>query len=142
MNFEVKPFGSEYFFEEESNVEELFYTYSGLRIIIETQKRKFVPVVLEVYFRYVNAFRCLDEGDLSAYRESGKFKTPHHIFEIHSGGWSNGELLESGILSVSSSVSAPEWFIKTTNKCVTVLSGSEPLLRESTRYAAQKDYVE
>jgi hypothetical protein len=90
MNFEVKPFGSEYFFEEESNVEELFYTYSGLRIIIETQKRKFVPVVLEVYFRYVNAFRCLDEGDLSAYRESGKFKTPHHIFEIHSGGWSNG----------------------------------------------------
>ena len=142
MNLEVKSFGEEYFLEEESNIEEIFYTYSGLRIVIETKKGKFVPVLLEIFFRYVNGFRCLDEGDLIAYSESGRFQSPHHIYEILSGGWSNGEPQQSGILSVSSSVQPREWFITTTNRCLTVLSGDEPLLRELTRYPTQKDYVE
>jgi len=142
MDLQVKSFGAEYFFEEENNIEEIFYSYSGLRIVIETKKSKFVPVLLEVFFRYVNGFRCLDEGDLIAYWESGKFQSLHHVYEIYSGGWSNGEVIESGILSVSSSVQPREWFIATTNKCITVLSSSEPMLRELTRYATQKDYVE
>lgn len=142
MNLEVKSFGEEYFFEEESSLEEIFYTYSGLRIVIETKKGQFVPVLLEVFFRYVNGFRCLDEGDLLAYWESGKFRSAHHIYEVLSGGWSNGEPLPGGLLSVSSAVAPREWFIKTTNKCLTVLSGGEPLLRELTRYPTQKGYVE
>jgi hypothetical protein len=140
MNLEVKSFGEEYFLEEESNIEEFFFTYSGLRIIIETQKAKFVPTLLEVFFRYINGFRCLDEGDFIAYWESSKFKSAHHIYEILSGGWSSGEVTESGILTVSS-IEPREWFIKTTNKCVTVLSADEPLLRDLTRYPTQKDYV-
>lgn len=141
MNLEVKSYGEEYFLEEESNIEEIFYTYSGLRIVIETKKGKFVPVLLEVFFRYVNGFRCLDEGDLISYWEGDAFRSSHHVYEVFSGGWSNGEPRQSGILSVSS-IEPREWFIKTTNKCLTVLSGDEPLLRELTRYPTQKDYVE
>ena len=142
MNLEVKTFGNEYFFddEEESNIEELFYSYSGLRIIVKTKKGKFVPVLLEIFFRYVNSFRCLDEGDLIAYWESDKFQSQHHIYRIFSGGWSNGELLQSGILSVASSIEPQEWFIETSNLCLTVLSGSEPQLRELTYYPTQENY--
>ena len=34
MQFKVKPYGKEYRFDQESDITEVFYTYSGLRIVV------------------------------------------------------------------------------------------------------------
>ncbi|MFL1455837.1 hypothetical protein ACJO5Y_15490 [Marinobacter sp. GN3S48] len=81
---------------------------------------------LKVHFQWARGYRYLDEGDLQYYWERQEFTVPQHVFKIHSGGWSNGEALQPGILSVSTALEITEWFIATTNGCISVLSGAEP----------------
>ena len=85
-------------------------------------------ITLKVFFEYVDGIRYLDEGDLLRYWESEKFRSPYHVYEVQSGGWSNGELLEPRVLSIQSSNGTREWFIATTNGCVSVLCNSDPTL--------------
>lgn len=130
MQFKIKPYGNEYNFDRQSDIIELIFSVTGLRVTVITGSSKFTNVYLDIHFKNINGFRLLDEGDLIAYWESGLFNVNHHIYEILSGGWSNGESLESGMLSVSSSIGTKEWFIATTNRCLTVLSSSEPQINE------------
>jgi hypothetical protein len=130
MEFEVKPYGNEYRFDQESDIIEVLHTESGLRIIVVTAIDS-KAIFLEVFFDYVRGYRFLDEGDLIAYWESKKFDISHHTYEILSGGWSNGEVVEDNIMSVSKAMNFREWFIVTTNSCINVLSSyEEPKLRE------------
>lgn len=132
MQFEVKPYGKQYRFDQQSDITDLIYTGSGLRITVIAATSMFTNVYLDVHFSNTAGFRLLDEGNLIAYWESGAFGSNHHVYEVLSGGWSNGEPLPEGILSGRELINYREWFIATTNKCITVLSGGEPLIREIT----------
>lgn len=134
MSISAKPLGKIYSNDIESDIVELSYSLAGgLRIIIDTGTGKFTPVVLEVLFGDTRGFRCLDEGDLIRYWESNAFIDRYHVYEISSGGWISGETLDYGLLSVSSSVGQKEWFVVTTNFCVSVIGVSNPLMRELSR---------
>ncbi len=130
MRFEVEPRGKQYRFDQESDVTEIMYTYSGLRIVVVAATSMFSNVLLEVYFSNVRGFRFLDEGDLLAYWIDKAFDSNHHVYKILSGGWSNGEVIETGILDVSKGFEVEEWFVVTTNGCLSILSGIEPRIEE------------
>ncbi|HXG85400.1 MAG TPA: hypothetical protein VNI84_15370 [Pyrinomonadaceae bacterium] len=132
MQFEVKPFGKKYRFDQESNITDVVYTISGLRITVIAATSMFTDIYIDIHFSSVSGFRLLDEGNLTAYWESEAFNSNHHIYEVLSGGWSNGEALPDGILSSREFIGFREWFIATTNECITVLSGEEPQIREIT----------
>lgn len=94
MQFEVEPRGKQYRFDQESDITEIFYTSSGLRIVVVAATSMFSNILLEIYFSNVRGFRFLDEADLIAYWETNAFDSNHHVYKILSGGWSNGEELE------------------------------------------------
>ena len=112
---------------------EVFDTLSGLRIIISTWLDSINEALLEVYFRCVQAYRYLDEGDLTAYWATEQFRSPHHVYEIAKGGWLRGETLEPGILEIARSFEVREWFICTTNGCMNVLAALPPEITELKR---------
>ena len=129
MNIEAQPLGNEYRVDgKESDIVEVLHSLSGLRIIVSTWIDSINEALLEVYFRRVQAYRYLDEGDLIAYWQTEKFRIPHHVYEIKSGGWLTGETLDPGILEVAKSFETKEWFISTTNGCMNVLAASPPEL--------------
>ena len=129
MNITAQPLGNEYRFDgKESDIVEVFDTLSGLRILISSWTDSINEVLLQVYFRRVQAYRYLDEGDLIAYWESEKFRTPHHVYEITQGGWISGETVESGILDIAKNFELREWFVRTTNDCMNVVSPFPPEL--------------
>ncbi len=131
MNIEAQPLGNEYRFDgKESDIVEVFDSVSGLRIIVSTWIDSINEALVEVYFRRVQAYRYLDEGDLIAYWKTDKFRTPHHVYEITNGGWLTGETLEPGMLTIAKSVEPREWFISTTNGCMTVLAARPPVLKD------------
>jgi hypothetical protein len=131
INIEAQPLGNEYRFDgKESDIVEVFDSVSGLRIIVSTWIDSINEALVEVYFRRVQAYRYLDEGDLLAYWKTGKFRTPHHVHEITNGGWITGEKLEPGILEIAKSFGMREWFISTTNGCMTVLAAHQPVLKD------------
>jgi hypothetical protein len=132
MKFEVIPYGKEYRFDQVSDIVEIIFTKTGLRVTVVAATSMFTDIYLDIHFANCNAFRFLEDGDLIAYWESESFKSNHHIYEILSGGWSNGDFLELGILSITSELGIREWFIATTNGCMTILSGEEPQVREFT----------
>ena len=134
MNIEAQPLGNEYRFDrKESDIVEVFDSLSGLRIIVSTWIDSINESLLEVYFRRVRGYRYLDEGDLIAYWQSEKFRTPHHVYEITSGGWITGETQEPGILEISKSFELREWFICTTNGCMNVVAAEPPELKDLKR---------
>ncbi|HEX8248734.1 MAG TPA: hypothetical protein VF599_11210 [Pyrinomonadaceae bacterium] len=132
MQFEASPYGKEYRFDQQSDITDVIYASSGLRITVIAATSMFTNVYLDIHFSSVSGFRLLDEGNLIAYWESGAFESNHHVYEVLSGGWSNGEPLPDGILSVRELIDYREWLIATTNQCITVLSADEPLIREIT----------
>ncbi len=134
MNITAQPLGNEYRFDgKESDIVEVFDTLSGLRILISSWTDSINEVLLQVYFRRVQAYRYLDEGDLIAYWESEKFRTPHHVYEITQGGWISGETVESGILDIAKNFELREWFVCTTNGCMNVVSPFPPELVDLKR---------
>jgi hypothetical protein len=129
MNITAQPLGNEYCFDgKESDIVEIFDTLSGLRILISSWTDSINEVLLQVYFRRVQAYRYLDEGDLIAYWESEKFRAPYHVYEITQGGWISGETVESGILDIAKNFELREWFVRTTNGCMNVVSPFPPEL--------------
>ncbi len=132
MKFEVRPFGKSYRFDQESDIVDLVYTSSGLRITVIAATSMFTNVYLDIHFADISGFRLLDEGDLLGYWESKSFNDDHHIYEILHGGWATGESVDEGVLSRNEYINYREWFVATTNQCVNVLSSDEPNLREIT----------
>ena len=134
MNIEAQPLGNEYRVDgKESDIVEVLHSLSGLRIIVSTWIDSINEALLEVYFRRAQGYRYLDEGDLIAYWQTEKFRTPHHVYEITNGGWLTGETVETGTLDVAKSFEMREWFITTTNGCMTVMAASPPVLTDLKR---------
>lgn len=134
MKIEVQPLGNEYRFEgKESDIVEVFDSLSGLRIVVSTWIDSINETLLEVYFRRVQAYRYLDEGDLIAYWITEAFLTPHHVYEITNGGWLTGEALEPGMLEIAKGFETREWFVCTTNGCMNVLAALPPELSDLNR---------
>ncbi len=127
MKFEIIKSLGKYSPKYESDIFSVSDSKDGLFIFIETTDENETEIIMEVYFDYARGYRFLDEGDLIRYwKEADDFKTPYHIYEVAAGGWSNGETLDSGLLSVTTAIGFREWFIATTNGCITVLSNEEP----------------
>ncbi|MBC7932223.1 MAG: hypothetical protein H7Z38_16825 [Rubrivivax sp.] len=134
MNIEAQPLGNEYRFDgKESDIVEVFDTLSGLRIVVSTWVDSINEALLEVYFRRVQGYRYLDEGDLMAYWETEQFRSSHHVYEIIKGGWLTGETVEPGILEIAKSFETREWFICTTNGCMNILAALPPELANLKR---------
>ena len=115
--------------KSESDIVNINDSKEGLFLAISTTCELGNDLVLEVSFEYTNGFRYLDEGDLIYYWQSGIFDSAHHIYQITSGGWSNGEALEKGVLSIGSATNSKEWFVVTSNGCINVLSNTVPQVR-------------
>ena len=125
----VEGFGLTHTTEQhESDIYSLVDVKEGLTILIDTVDENGDSRDLKVHFKYANGFRFLDEGDLIYYWQSKVFNSPHHVFKIISGGWSNGESVEKGILSVSKAIETTEWFVTTTNGCVNVITEAQPTI--------------
>jgi hypothetical protein len=127
MKFEVRPIGKKYRFDQESDITDVIYTRTGLRVTVIAATSMFTNIYLEFHFDWVAGFRMLDELDLLGYWESGAFRDGHHLYEIISGGWATGEVRQEGVIRDEQDYR--EWFIVTTNQCMNVLAG-EPLVRE------------
>ncbi|HCD52150.1 MAG TPA: hypothetical protein DEQ34_06875 [Balneolaceae bacterium] len=110
----------------ESDIFSVSDSKDGLTILIDTVDETGIRRDLKIHFKFTYAYRYLDEGDLAYYWATDAFRDNKHVFRIFSGGWSNGETLENGILTISSVTEIPEWFIATTNGCLNVLSYNEP----------------
>jgi len=110
----------------ESDIYRITDSKDGLTILIDTVNENGQRADLRVHFEWVRGFRYLDEGDLIYYWETQAFTIPQHVFQVTSGGWSNGELVQPGVLSVSTAIEIGEWFIATTNGCINVLSNAVP----------------
>ena len=124
---EVEGFGPKHSEKRhESDISSVVYSRAGLTILINTVAKSGERTVLKVRFNWARGFRYLDEGDLQYYWETQLFTVPQHVFKILSGGWSNGEALQPAVLTVTTALETDEWFIVTTNGCITVLSGAEP----------------
>ena len=135
MSIEAQPLGNEYRFEgKESDIIEVFDTISGLRIIVSTWTDSVNEALLQVYFRWSQGYRYLDELDLIAYWKTETFRSPHHVYEITRGGWLNGEPLLTDMLDSARDTGVREWFICTTNGCMNVLSASPPELKDLKRW--------
>jgi len=124
---EVSEFGPKHTLERhESDIFNISYTRDGLTVLIDTVDDQGARRDLKIYFEGACGFRYLDEGDLTYYWQSEKFHSPYHLYKIIVGGWSNGESIQQNTLSVSIAVEVSEWFIATTNGCISVLSNALP----------------
>ena len=139
MRLSATPLGKEYGLDPEARVprrrgarlSEFSFAPAGLRLVIATSPADSFEVVhVEYLFPYVRGFRCLDEGDLIRYWESGVFQSRHHLYEITEGGWMAQELQTAGMMSVSDGMGYREWFVMTEDDCINVVSDSPPMIRE------------
>jgi hypothetical protein len=136
MDIEVIPIGNTYRREgQESDIVELFDTFSGLRVTVSTWIDSINETYLQIYWRFVNGYRNLDEFDLIAYWKTQKFSSGHHVYEITAGGWLRGEpVLPDMLDSARNNSFLREWFICTTNGSMNVLAVSPPVLMELKRW--------
>lgn len=109
-----------------SDIYSITDTKEGLIVLVDLVDEYGNRRDLKVSFYSAQGFRYLDEGDLRYYWKSDVFQEPYHVFKIISGGWSNGEKRQIGILDICSAIKVSEWFIVTTNGCLNVLSNEEP----------------
>jgi hypothetical protein len=132
MQLKARPVGTLHTTPRESDIAELSLGLTGLRVVVHVNRRDSdEQLQVEYQFDAPRGFRFLDEGDLLRYWETGVFSGDHHLFEILSGGWIDQECKFPGMLSVTSAVGTfREWFIRTSNGCINVLSVNEPLIRE------------
>jgi len=135
MDIEAQPLGNTYRCDgHESDIVEVFSTFSGLRIIVSTWIDSINETLLQVYFRRVHAYRFLDELDLIAYWKTEQFRSPYHVYEITKGGWLRGEpMLPDMLDSARNAGPLREWFISTTNGCMNLLGALPPELTDLKR---------
>ncbi|WP_076453924.1 hypothetical protein [Zobellia uliginosa] len=132
MKMIIDKIGKEYFsIKRESDIIDFQWTVFGLKITISTWKNSEKQIGIEYEFGGFNGFRYLDEGDFLSYWDLPDFKNGYHLFRIIKGGWKSGEVMQSGILDVSRAVDdLNEFFIATTNGCLTVLAYEKPRITE------------
>ncbi len=136
MEIEVIPVGNTYRCDgQESDIVEVFHTFSGLRITVSTWIDSIVETYLHIYWRRVHGYRFLDEFDLIAYWKTENFRSGHHVYEIIGGGWLRGEpVLPDMLDSARNNPGLREWFISTTNGSMNVLAASPPELTDLKKW--------
>jgi hypothetical protein len=121
---------------QESDIVELFDTFSGVRITVATWIDSINEIYVQIYWRQVHGYRYLDEFDLIAYWKTEKFRSGHHVYEITAGGWLRGEpVLPDMFDSARTNSDLREWFICTTNGSMNVLAASPPEITEIKRWS-------
>ena len=132
MEMTIDKIGKEYFSKKESDIIDFQWTDNfGLKITISTWENSENQIGIEYEFGGFNGFRYLDEGDFLGYWDSPDFKNGFHLFRIIKGGWKSGEVTQNGILDISRAVDElNEFFIATTNGCLTVLAYEKPTITE------------
>ena len=129
MEIEAIPIGGKRKGIGESNILCVSLSKEGLDITVEAYTKVSPVQKFEINFQGVSGFRYLDEGDLLRYDECEVLREPFCVYEMLSGGWSNGEIVEKGILDTSKALSTREWFVATTNQCLNVLAHAEPTIK-------------
>jgi hypothetical protein len=133
MTIKAEPFGKEYRLDQQSDIVEVTFSYTiGLRLTVIAATTMFTNIYLDLHFPSVIGFRYLDESDFPNFGESKDIHSNHHVYKILSGGWATLEPLPPELSSVTVEFEPFEWFIKTTNGCMNVLSSGEPVMREFT----------
>jgi len=132
MEIITDKIGKEYFSNKrESDIIDFEWTNNGLKITISTWRNPEEQIGIEYEFGGFSGFRYLDEGDLLSYWDIPDFKSGFHLFRIIKGGWKSGETTQSGILDVSRAIDElNEFFIATSNGCLTVLAYEKPKITE------------
>lgn len=130
----VQNLGKRYFKERvESEIISLNFSFKNeyvLNIQLETWRNSTKTVQLEIQFDDYTGFRCLDEVD-TGYISLPEFSSGHHIFKIEAGGWKSDHNGQNGFLAMSSSDDqVSEYFILTSNTCLSVLSRKVPIINE------------
>lgn len=128
MEIEAKVIGGKRTGNGESDISEISDSSSGLSVTVETFNRGQPNEKFKIFFESHKGFRALEEGDLQMYENAEIFRQPYYVYQVLKGGWSNGEACEPDMLNVVKAVGTREWFIATTNLCLTVLSASEPTI--------------
>lgn len=132
MEFITEKIGKAYYSEgKESEIIDFQWTVFGLKVTISTWLSLEHQIGVEYEFKSFNGFRYLDEGDFLGYWSSSEFNNESHLFRILKGGWKTGEVTQSGLLDVSRAIDElNEYFIATTNGCLTVLAFEMPKITE------------
>lgn len=126
MRLDTCALGQSYVWDE-SGICDLDWGDSGLRIVVEFWMRS-DPTnrhYVEYYWHGVTRHRVLEESDLEHYWGEGSYEKGKFLFEVISGGWishANSERINIWC--------GREWFIYTSNMSATVISPTEPLIRE------------
>lgn len=126
MNIVAKAFGGKRTGTGESDIRSLTDDKNGLSIVVEAYTKSKPDQVITVLFKDTRGYRVLDEGDLIRYDDCDEFRKAFCVYEILSGGWAGGEIVDEGILSITKAVGIREWFVSTTNSCANVFSSSDP----------------
>ena len=126
MRLETKSHGESYI-SDESNICDLNWGSSGLRIVVEFWKRS-DPAnrrFIEYYWHGFTRHRVLEESDLAHYWDDGNFENDKFLYEVISGGWISNAPVEKINLWCGR-----EWFVYTSNMSATIIASNEPLVRE------------
>ena len=129
----LHPFGEKYTIEfGTSNLFSLNLSGPHLRVVLYTNRPEdHKSRYLELLFERYSGFWVLDESDVSHYFENPVATSGYHLYKVTSGGWTEPSVrVESMFLSSGLEGHAIEWFIPTSNDCITVISNSEPKVRE------------
>ena len=111
MKMTIDKIGKEYFSKNESDIIDFQWTNNfGLKVTISTWENVEKQIGIKYEFSRFKGFR---------------------LFRIIKGGWKSGEVTQNGILDISRAVDElNEFFISTTNGCLTVLAYEKPTITE------------
>jgi hypothetical protein len=126
MRLETKPMGTSYTWDE-SNISDLNWGESGLRIVVEFWSRTDPSDrrCIEYYWHGATRHRVLEESDLAHYWDNASYEKGHLLFQVLSGGWLSHANQENINIWFGQ-----EWFLYTSNWSATVISSGEPVIRE------------
>ncbi|MEW7290515.1 hypothetical protein [Aquimarina sp. 2304DJ70-9] len=132
IEIDADKIGKKYYSQgKESDITNLQLTDDGLTISVSSWISPENLIEIEYRFNEYRGFRYLDEVDLFAYWGYIEFGGGYHLYEITNGGWKSGEVKEKGVLDSSLVIEGlKEYFIATTNGCLTILAFKTPEIRE------------
>ena len=109
----------------EHDIESVFLEQDRLIVLVNTKNEAGEDAALKVSFEWIVAFRFMDEANMTYYANLPLITSTFHVYKILSGGWSNGEVRQQGILDASAGVYS-EYLVATNNGCIQILSGDTP----------------
>lgn len=130
MEIVALPFSEAFEWSDAASITELTFGMSGLRLVVSAPLGS--DAFVEIYFPGANAFQTLQNCDHLAYWGDKAFMTKHLIYQMVKGGWRDrvGDHYMQ-VLNVNRERQS-EWLVVGGEHCVSVVSGSEPMVRSFT----------